>query len=192
MTERPPRPRWTGVETYVDPHGRFSFRYPSDWQRFELDNNLDGVMFSPQPSDPQTFLSAWVTKLDTNVVLEDQPTLRQGVAEGLAQLGALQIESQDDGAYGNLLKFERVYTFQDGAATRKRKTWIMYVDTWQIVLTYQGESPEEYEYWLPMGNYAFFHFTIPPELWFATDRDLSKASPIPEAERVKRGRQSQG
>lgn len=192
MTERPARPRWTGVDTYQDTLGRFSFRFPMDWQRFELDNNLEGVMFSPQPSNPQTFISAWVTRLDTHVVLEDQPTLRQGVAEGLAQLGALQIESQDDSAYGNLLKFERIYTFHDGAATRKRKTWIMYVDTWQIVLTYQGESPEEYEYWLPMGNYAFMHFNVPEALWFATDRDLNKPSPRPEAERVKRGRQSQG
>jgi hypothetical protein len=191
MTQRPARPQWTGVDTYADPLGRFTFRFPSDWHRFELDHNLEGVLFAPAQFEPQTFISAWVRKLDTNVVLEDQPLLREGVAEGLAQLGELEIESEDDSAYGNLLKFERIYTFHDGSATRKRKVWIMYVDKWQIVLTYQGESPEEYEYWLPMGNYAFFHFNIPQELWFATDRDLNQPSPLAEPERVKRGRQSQ-
>jgi hypothetical protein len=191
MTERPARPRWTGVDTYKDPHGRFTFRYPMDWHRFELEHNLEGVMFAPQQNDPKTFISAWIRKLDTSVVLEDEPVLRDGVAEGLQHLSELNIESADDSAYGNLLKFERIYTFHDGTGTRKRRTWIMYVDQWQMVLTYQGESPEEYEYWLPMGNYTFFHFTIPPELWFATDRDLNQPSRVAAPERIKRGRQSQ-
>jgi hypothetical protein len=41
------------------------------------------------------------------------------------------------------------------------------------VVAYQGETVEEYEYWLPMGNHSFHHFVIPEALWFATDRDLS-------------------
>jgi hypothetical protein len=191
MTERPPRPQWTGVDTYADTKGRFTFRFPINWHRFELDNGLEGVLFSPEQSDPQTYISAWVKELETSVVLEDEPVLREGVGLGLEQLSESAIESEENSSYGNLLKFERVYTFHDGVATRKRKVWLMFVDRWQIVLTYQGSSPEEYEYWLPMGNYAFFHFIIPPELWFATDRDLNKASPVPEPERVKRGRQSQ-
>ena len=43
---------------------------------------------------------------------------------------------------------------------RKRKQWLLYVDIWLIVLTWQGSSPEEYEYWLPMGNYAFATFNL--------------------------------
>jgi hypothetical protein len=46
------------------------------------------------------------------------------------------------------------------------------VDKWQIALTYQGSSPEEYEYWFALANYSFATFTIPEALWFATDRDL--------------------
>jgi hypothetical protein len=190
MTERPARPRWTGIDTYVDPHGRFHYRVPLDWHRFELDNGLEGVMFSPQAENPQTYFSSWARKLDEHIVAEDLPVLRTGVAEGLRQLPECRIESEDEGTYGNLLKFERIFTFRDGDAVRKRKIWILYVDYWQIVLTYQGESPEEWEYWLPMGNYAFMHFTIPQELWFATDRDLTKVS-VPQAtERVPRGRKA--
>jgi hypothetical protein len=188
MTDRPARPRWTGIDTYIDPQGRYTFRIPSDWYRFELDPGIEGVMFSPEPADPQTYISSWARKLETSVVAEDLPVLRGGVAEGLAQLADCQVESEQDGTYGNLIKFERVFTYRDGEATRKRKIWIMYVDYWQIILTYQGSSPEEWEYWLPMGNYAFHHFTIPPELWFATDRDLSKPGQGQAKERVPRGR----
>lgn len=148
-TERPPRPRFIGVDTYADPHGRFTFRYPSDWYRFALDNGLEGVLFSPERENPQTFFSAWVRRLDAEAVAEDLPLLQKGVAEGLAQLPQCVVESSSDDTYGNLIKFERIYTFRDGDDTRKRKVWIMYVAQWQIVLTYQGRTPEEWEYWLP-------------------------------------------
>lgn len=187
-TERPARPRFTGIDTYIDPHGRFTFRYPSDWNRFELDFGMDGVLFSPERENPQTFFSAWVRQLDAEAVAEDIPLLQKGVAAGLAQLADCNTESSSDDSYGNLLKFERIYTFRDGDAVRKRRVWIMYVAQWQIVLTYQGSSPEEWEYWLPMGNYAFALFNMPPELWFATDRDLSKKTGLPKKERIKRGR----
>ncbi|NWG20131.1 MAG: hypothetical protein HXY39_07350 [Chloroflexi bacterium] len=187
-TERPARPRFTGVDTYKDPLGRFTFRFPSDWHQFELDNGMEGVLFSPESENPQTFFSAWVRQLDAEAIAEDVPILQKGIAAGLEHLTDCVIESSSDDAYGNLLKFERVYTFRDGDATRKRKVWIMYVAQWQIVLTYQGRSPEAWEYWLPMGNYAFALFNIPPELWFATDRDLNQKPGLPKKEKTKRGR----
>jgi hypothetical protein len=187
-TARPPRPRFIGVDTYCDPHGRFTFRYPTDWHRFELDHGLEGVLFSPEREDPKTFFSAWVRQLEAEAVAEDLPLLQKGIADGLAQLPECVIESSSDDTYGNLIKFERIYTFRDGDDVRKRKVWIMYVAQWQIVLTYQGRTPEEWEYWLPMGNYAFALFSIPPELWFATDRDLTKKTGLPKKEKVRRGR----
>ena len=84
MTQRPP-PRFYGVATYADPKGRFTFRYPTTWHQFELDENRDGVMFSPEAENPQTFFSVWVTELDTEVVAEDLDDLKAGVDEGLAQ-----------------------------------------------------------------------------------------------------------
>jgi hypothetical protein len=87
----------------------------------------------------------------------------------------MTIESSSEEALSNLIKFERIYTFRDGDVVRKRKSWLLYVDTWLMVVTYQGATEEEYAYWLPMGNYAFFRFELPHALWFATDRDLSGA-----------------
>jgi hypothetical protein len=172
MTERP-RPRFRGVRTYQDPQGRFTFRHPSDWHEFELTEDREGVMHAPEAEDPRTYFAVWIQDLGQKVVAEDLEELRSGVDEGLSKLPECEVESRSDDLLGNLVKLERVYTFRDGDATRKRRVWVMYVDRWQMVVTFQGESPEEYRHWLPMGNYAFSTFDIPEALWFATDRDLS-------------------
>ncbi len=173
--DRPPRPRFTGVDTFIDPKGRYQFRFADDWIYYELDGHPEGVMYSPYPNQvtPKTFVSAYATPLEFEVVAEDMADLSAAVQEGLQQFPGLSIEQSADDAYGNLLKFDRTFTFQDGDAVRKRHTWILYVSTWQIVFAYQGESVEDYEYWLPMGNTMFFHVKIPDALWFATDRDLN-------------------
>jgi hypothetical protein len=172
---RPPRPRFTGVDTFSDVHGRYQFRFPTDWARYELDGHPEGVMFSPYPNleSPKTFISAYAVPLEFDVVAEDLGDLAVAVHEGLQQFDGLNVEHEADDALSNLLKFDRTFTFREGEAVRKRHTWILYVGTWQIVFTYQGESVEDYEYWLPMGNTMFFHVKIPDALWFATDRDLN-------------------
>lgn len=171
MTERQ-RPRFRGVKLYKDPLGRFSFRYPSDWNQFELDEGRDGVLLSPQADNPQTWFSVWTSPLEETAVADDLEELRVGVQEGLAQLTNSQIEYEADDAISNLLKFERIFTFEENGTTRKRKLWILYVAKWLIVVTWQGETVEEYHHWFAMGNYCFATFNLVEELWFATDRDL--------------------
>jgi len=173
MVRREP-PRFTGVDTYQDHLGRFSFRFPTHWQRSELDEQRDGVMYRPVGADEQTSLVAWVTQLDHPATAEDLDVLRDGIDQGIASLAAASVEEASDVVLENLLKFERVCTFLDSGATRKRKTWILYVDKWLIVLTWQGASQEEYDYWLAMANYSYATFTLPPALWFAVDRDLNR------------------
>jgi hypothetical protein len=170
MTTRQP-PRFYGVTTYQDPLGRYSFRFPTDWLRFDLEGR-DGIRVAPSADDPETWFTAWVIPLEEPAVAEDLEILRAGVADGLARLADCAVESESEVVLGNLIRFERVFTFRDGEATRKRKFWILYVDKWQIMLTWQGSSEEEFEYWLPMANYAFATFSIPEALWFATDREL--------------------
>src|SRR5262245_49790841 len=167
MAQRPP-PRFVGVITYRDRLGRFSIRYPTGWAEFTLQDQ-DGVMYAPNPDDLATSFTAWVTPLEHPAVAEDLDSLRDAVCEGLAQLPDCVIESEYDVPLGNALKLERVFTFREGDAIRKRKQWLFYVDTWLMVLTWQGSSPEEYEYWLAMANYCFATFTLPEALWFATD-----------------------
>jgi photosystem II reaction center protein PsbP len=170
----PRRPaRFTGISTYSDPKGRFTFRYPTDWHRFDLADDREGVMFAPEAEDPETRFSVWISSLDEHVVAEDLEDLRIGVNEGLSNLAECKVESESETILGNLIKFERIFTFRENAATRKRRLWILYVDKWLMVVTWQGASEEDYEHWLGMANYSFNTFNLPEALWFSTDRDLS-------------------
>lgn len=172
MTTEREAPRFTGVAYYDDPKGRFRFRFPTDWERYDLEDDREGRLFAPNPDDLQTYFAVWVTELEQAVVAEDLDDLMAGVADGLAQLPSAHVESGSEACMGNLIKFERVLTFSLDGKVAKRKTWILYVDRWTIVLTWQGSTEEEYEHWLAMANYGFATFNVAEELWFATDRDL--------------------
>lgn len=172
MSKRP-GPRFVGVRTHIDPLGRYTFRYPTGWHQFELEDNRDGVMYSPIATNPQTYFAVWATKLEDKVVVEDFDDLLAGIAEGLNGLPGFKLEESGNDFFGDLLKFDRLFTFEDNGIQRKRHIWLLYVDIWQIVVTFQGETPAEYAYWLPMGNYCFNAFNLPAELWFATDRELN-------------------
>ena len=172
MVERPPA-AFRGIDTYRDPAGKFSVRFPSDWHQFELSEERDGVMYAPAAAEPKTWFAVWTAPLEEAAVAEDLELLRDALAEGLAQLPECSVESEADDVIGNLIKFERVYTFREDGELRKRKAWIMYVAEWQMIVMYQAENLEEYEYWLAMANYLFWSFNIPEALWFATDRDLA-------------------
>ena len=196
-------PKFTGTQMYRDPLGRFSFWHPSDWATFEIKEGVpktlgkkskarvtaakrateeqplpvrEGAGAAPDPDDPHTSISVWVSPLAETVVAEDLEELRSGVDDGLAALEDCAVETAKDDLLGNLVKFERIYEFTEDGQRRKRRQWVMYVDTWLMCVTWQGSSPEVYKYWLAMANYTFNTFQIPEALWFATDRDLSGAA----------------
>lgn len=133
----------------------------------------DGIGVAPNPSDPHTSLTMWVAHLDEHVVAEDFDELKAGMDDGMAALPECHIESAQDQVISNLVKFERIYTFREGDAIRKRKQWLLYVDEWLMCLTWQGSTEEEYDYWFAMANQTFLTFQIPEALWFATDRDFA-------------------
>jgi hypothetical protein len=174
MPERP-QPRFRGVTTFRDRLGRFSLRFPSDWQRRDLDGK-DGIRVAPSGGDPDTWFTASVDELPFQVVAEDLDDLKRGVDEGLAGFSECAVEEQSETIFGNLIRFERIFRFAENGVTRKRRFWLLYVDKWLISLVWQGSTLEEYEYWLPMANYAYATFEIPNALWFATDRDLTRQS----------------
>ncbi|MBO0702918.1 MAG: hypothetical protein J2P38_08295 [Candidatus Dormibacteraeota bacterium] len=167
-------PRFYGVTTFSDHAGRFKFRVPSTWERQELVDGRDGMAFLADPDDLDTHISCWVEKLDQPVKEGDLQDLRSGLEQGLSQLPNCEVESGSDDTYSNLIKFERIFTYQDPTTglRHKRRSWYLYADEWAIVLAYQGATPEHYEYWLPMGNYAFATFDVAEWLWFATDHEL--------------------
>jgi hypothetical protein len=175
MSQRP-APQFRGVSTYRDHLGRFSFRYPTDWQRRDL-TGKDGIRVAPVGNDPDTWFAGSVEELALQVVADDLDELRSGVDEALAGFADCQVEDQSQTILGNLIRFDRLFTFAENGVRRKRHFWLLYVDKWLISLVWQGSTVEEYEYWLPMANYAFGTFEIPNALWFATDRDLLSRLP---------------
>lgn len=173
MASEQSRPYYTGLRTYRDPVGRFFFRYPSGWHQHELADDRDGVMYSPDPENPETYFAAWGVRLEHKVITEDMEILSEGVNEGLYQLANLKLESSEDRTFGNLIRFERIYTFDEDGMTRQRKVWMIYVYKWLFVLVAQGASPEAYDYWHLMLNGCFDSFDLAPELWYASDREVA-------------------
>jgi hypothetical protein len=139
-----------------------------------LADDRDGIMCSPEADNPQTWFAVWATQLQDRVVAEDLVTLREGVDEGLYQLPHLRLESSSEKLFGNLVRFERVYTFQENSATRQRKVWMLYVYKWAFALIAQGATPEEYEHWSIMLQDCIDAFDLAPALWFASDPDMEE------------------
>jgi hypothetical protein len=173
MVAESERPGYRGIRTYRDPHGRFAFRYPLGWHQHELADDRDGVLFSPQPQDPETWFAVWATRLQDAVKADDLAVLHEGVDEGLYQLPGVRVESSSETTFGNLIRFERIYTFQENGSTRRRKVWMMYVYKWAFALIAQGATPEEYEHWSMMLEDCFGAFNLAPTLWFASDPDMA-------------------
>jgi hypothetical protein len=151
--------------------GRYLFRYPSDWHQHELADGRDGILCSPEAENPQTWFAVWATPLQDIVTADDLPILREGVDEGLYQLSGFRLDSAAERLFGNLIRIERIYTFQENGSTRQRKAWLFYVYKWAFTLVAQGETPEEYEHWSMMLNDCFDEFDLAPTLWFASDPD---------------------
>lgn len=174
------RPQFTGITTYDDPEGRFAFRHPWGWHRSELEGR-DGVIVRPEEDDQATYFAVAVAKLEVSVVADDLPALREGFEAGLAELTDVEVEGADDQNYNDIVKIERTFTFTEGGQRRKRRVWAMHADTWQYLVAFQGSTVEEYQYWLPMGNYCFTAFTLPQALWFATDPELRGGPPAEQS-----------
>lgn len=172
--ERSGLPAFTGIHTYQDPEGRFEFRHPWEWEEYDLEDDRDGVITSPTDGDDETYFAVWLTPLETSVVADDLPVLRDGFDAGLEQLTDVTVESSEEKTYNNIVRLERVVTFTENGIRRKRRVWALYADYWQFVVTFQGSTVSEYEYWLPMGNYCFTSFNLPQALWFATDPAVYK------------------
>jgi len=144
----------------------------------------EGFGFAPDMRDPATVFTVWAAPLGESVVAEDLDDLQAGVDEGLQALEDCTVEAAGNTVLGNLIRFERIYTFRerqgagdpndpnDPGVVRKRKQWLLYVDKWLICLTWQGSSVEEYRYWFAMANQSFLTFELPTALWFYTDREL--------------------
>ena len=170
------RPRFTGVTSFADALGRFEFRHPSDWFRSDLEGGRDGVIVGPDPADDATHFAVAVTDLGVQVTAADSETCAR----------ASRTESQDcPTSVSKASRTTRTTTSSSwsGRSPSPRAawsasvgSWALYADHWQFAVEFQGSSPAEFHYWLPMGNYCFMSFQLPLALWFATDNAVRTES----------------
>ncbi len=157
-------PEFTGITRYQDPSGHYTFRHPWDWRVETLDEG--GVVLHPEDAEPATFFAALVSRGGVPVEPADLDSLAEGFDAGLSALPGYVPLAGSTEAVGTLIRLEREFTFTEDATTRRRHTWALYAGTLQLLIVYQGATPEAYDYWLPMGNYCYATLDLAPDSWY--------------------------
>jgi hypothetical protein len=149
--EKKNRPAYTGMKVHIDPSG-ITLWLPSDWHKFELTGDHEGVLFSPYPDDFNTGFLAEKRKLRIKIKEEDLPTLRESFMEGVYALPGIEIEegSQSEYLTKSMSFFELRFTFLEGETRRKRWIRNIYWGRRNYLLIAQGRTPEDFDHWLPM------------------------------------------
>lgn len=161
MPEDRPGPRYRGVYKHVDQEGGYSIWIPTDWRKLEMVGDHKGAIYTPYADRYDTCISTEKIVLPEPVKKKDLPVLRKGFAAGLASLPDVQIESQDETVTPTLIIFEAKVSFSEGEARRKRWLRVVYWGTGQLILMAQGETPEDFDYWMPMFYNALMTVEIP-------------------------------
>jgi hypothetical protein len=165
-----PAATFEGIQIYLDPDELFKFRYALNWDVWEMPEHPGGRLVSPPHTAGAVWLAAWKQDLGSAILPEDVDTLRAGLEEGLRQLGENVLVSRaQDEWIGNLLRFERVFSFERGGESFQRRQWVVFADHYQIVLIYHAPA-SDYEHWLAMANYTFFTFEIPEFVYFNAEQ----------------------
>ena len=160
-------PQFTGITSYRDPSGHYSFRHPWDWQVEALGEG--GVVLRPTAGEPATFFATMISRAGVPIEAADLAALAEGFDAGICTLpDCVQLASSTEWL-GTLVRLEREFTFTEDAVTRRRHTWALYAGNLQLVIIYQGATQEVYDYWLPMGNYCYATLDLNPDSWYTPE-----------------------
>jgi hypothetical protein len=113
--------RFTGIATYVDPRGLYTFRYPSDWTQI-ANTDGDGVAFVPNEDDPRTVITSYASQISWAVGSRDLALLGRQVDGEIGRLPDAVIRERNDEAIGEVLRLDRVVSFRDGDQSWKRSS----------------------------------------------------------------------
>jgi hypothetical protein len=152
------RPSFRGLSWQKDAH--FSFMRPIDWHQFDWLDDRQGVIFGPSPADNATLFAVDVRDIGVKVMADDIADLEAGFLDGVEQLPDSHIEWHDRWVAGAVIGFEAKYTFREEGVTRKRWVRLLYQDTRQIIVTAQGATEADFNYWMPMFNQQMMTFKI--------------------------------
>ena len=163
MSQDRPGPRYRGTYKNIDLEGGYAIWIPSDWRKIKMTNGHKGTIYTPLAEGYDTCISTEKVVLDYSITDDDIPILREGFNAGLASLPGIEIESQDEAITPTLKLFEARFTFLEGDIRRQRWLRVVYWGDGQLIMMAQGETPEEFEYWLPMFYNALMTVELPTE-----------------------------
>jgi hypothetical protein len=143
-------PRYTGVYLHGDSDLGFAVWLPAGWVEAEKEPGIPGVMYLPNPLDPETFLKVEKSQLSTSLQGTDLQAQHQAFIAELTSLPGFELESDETWAGDYVINLDARFTFDHEGL--RHKNWIRrfsYGCT-QYTLTAQGIDAAEFEYWLPM------------------------------------------
>lgn len=143
-------PSFIGMSLYSDAEGGFSVWLPRTWQKRELNPGHQGMLFSPDANELNTFFLVENRTLEVEVTKKDVGTLREGFKQGLMSLPGIEILSNDETLADEMQLFDAIYTFLEGEERRIRWMRCLYWGKRQLIFIAQGRTQEDFEHWLPM------------------------------------------
>jgi hypothetical protein len=143
-------PFYTGMYNQVDKAGGYSIVIPTEWNRLPLKKSIKGMMFSPYADDVNTSILTQKRKLKFAVTADDLLMLRDGFEEGIKALPGYEIETMEASYSTSINFFDARFTFLEGDVRRKRWVRNIYWAESQLIITAQGRTVEDFDYWLPM------------------------------------------
>lgn len=133
---------------------------PDDWYKMDMNDEHQGVLFSPYKDDFNTCFLFEKRTLRVLVTKEDADALREGFNKGLLGLPGIQVLSTDETLAEKMQMFDAIYTFMEGNERRQRWMRCLYWGYNQLILIAQGRSAEDFERWLPL----FYKTMTTPQL----------------------------
>lgn len=160
MTEGRKPPIYTGVTKHLEKEAGYAIWVPTDWTKFDMKEGHWGVIYSPYKDSYDTCFLAERFTVKYPVNEDDLPVLQQAFEEGIANLPGVAVEYTKAEGRKDVVILEARFTFLEGEHQRKRWVRNIYWGTGQLVFIAQGESIEDFEYWLPMFYNTMMSFEL--------------------------------
>jgi hypothetical protein len=154
------RPGFEGLVLQENAQWNYAFWYPKGWLCRDLGATRAGIACSPTANDLDTHFSVRVQPLPSPTAGSSIAMLRADFRAGLSRLPGLHIEPEDASTADDQANPSWTYTYRGGRELRKARTSLVYDQRALYIVTTQGATVDEYEYWLSMLNYCHRTFQI--------------------------------
>jgi len=154
------RPGFEGLVLQENAQWNYAFWYPKGWVCRDLGATRSGIACSPTAEDSDTYFSVRIQPLPSPTAGNSLALLRADYRANLGRLPGLHIEPEDPSTADDQGNPSWTYTYRGGRELRKARTSLAYDERALYIVTTQGATIDEYEYWLSMLNYCRRTFQI--------------------------------